>query len=183
MDSSAKKSYGRYKVISKIGAGGMGDVFLATDAELERNVALRILPDKFSVDSESLNRFKQEAKAASALNHPNIITVYEIGESDGANFIATEFIDGKTLRERMDGERISFDEVLSIVTQTAEALSAAHSAGIVHRDIKPENIMIRPDGYVKILDFGLAKLTENSSLTANAEDATRKLIKTNPGGS
>ncbi len=181
MPLSDKSSFGRYKVISQIGSGGMGDVFLAEDSELERKVALKILPEKFSVDSEGLNRFKQEAKAASALNHPNIITVYEIGEIDGANFMATEFIDGKTLRERMDSGRISFDEVLSIITQTAEALSAAHSAGIVHRDIKPENIMIRPDGYVKILDFGLAKLTENNNPQAEAEDATRKMVKTNPG--
>ncbi len=180
MPLTDKTSFGRYKVISKIGSGGMGDVFLAEDTELERKVALKILPEKFSVDSEGLNRFKQEAKAASALNHPNIITVYEVGETNGANFIATEYIEGKTLRERLDSGRISFDEVLSIVTQTAEALSAAHSAGIVHRDIKPENIMIRPDGYVKILDFGLAKLTENN-VPAEADDQTRKLVKTNPG--
>ncbi len=180
MPLTDKTSFGRYKVVSKIGSGGMGDVFLAEDTELERKVALKILPEKFSVDSEGLNRFKQEAKAASALNHPNIITVYEVGETDGKNFIATEFIEGKTLRERLDSGRISFDEVLSIVTQTAEALSAAHSAGIVHRDIKPENIMIRPDGYVKILDFGLAKLTENN-VPAEADDQTRKLVKTNPG--
>ena len=181
MPLSDKSSFGRYKVISKIGSGGMGEVFLAEDSELERKVAIKILPERFSLDSEKLNRFKQEAKAASALNHPNIITVYEIGEADGANFIAAEFIDGKTLRERMESGRISFDEVLSIATQTAEALSAAHSAGIVHRDIKPENIMIRPDGYVKILDFGLAKLTENSTTESDAEDATRKLVMTNPG--
>ncbi|MCB1025146.1 MAG: protein kinase [Acidobacteria bacterium] len=181
MPLSDNSTFGRYKVISKIGAGGMGDVFLGEDTKLERKVALKILPEKFSVDAEGLNRFRQEAKAASALNHPNIITVYEIGETDGAHFIATEFIDGKTLRERMDGDRISFDEVLSIVTQTAEALSAAHAAGIVHRDIKPENIMIRPDGYVKILDFGLAKLSENRGFTSDGEDATRKLVKTNPG--
>jgi len=159
----------------------MGKVFLAEDKELGRQVALKVLPDKFSVDSEGLNRFKQEARAASALNHPNIITVYEIGESDGSHFIATEFIDGQTLRERMDAGRISFDEVLSIVIQTAEALSAAHDNGIIHRDVKPENIMIRPDGYVKILDFGLAKLTENLIPSADAEDATRKLVNTHPG--
>lgn len=181
MSLSDNSSFGRYKIISKIGAGGMGEVFLAEDTKLERKVALKILPEKFSVDSEGLSRFKREAKSASALNHPNIITVYEIGETDGANFIATEFIDGKTLRERMDAGRISFDEVLSIITQTAEALSAAHTAGIVHRDVKPENIMIRPDGYVKILDFGLAKLTENDGLKTEAEDATRKLALTNPG--
>jgi serine/threonine protein kinase/Tfp pilus assembly protein PilF len=177
----ANSNISHYRIVSKIGAGGMGEVFLAEDTRLGRKVALKILPEKFSVNSEGLNRFKQEAKSASALNHPNIITVYEIGEHDGTNFIAAEFIDGKTLRERMS-ERLSFDETLSIVVQTTEALSAAHAAGIVHRDIKPENIMIRPDGYVKVLDFGLAKLTEkNDAAEAGAEDATRKLVKTNPG--
>ncbi|HUF05162.1 MAG TPA: protein kinase [Aridibacter sp.] len=181
MTASPKEQIGRYNVLSEIGEGGMGKVYLAEDSDLGRQVALKVLPEKFSVDSEGLNRFKQEARAASALNHPNIITVYEIGEAEGTNFIATEFIDGKTLRERMDGERISFDEVLTVAIQTAEALSAAHDAGIVHRDIKPENVMIRPDGYVKILDFGLAKLAENAASGSESEDATRKLVKTNPG--
>jgi eukaryotic-like serine/threonine-protein kinase len=179
MPPTLNSAFGHYKIISQLGAGGMGEVFLAEDARLGRKAALKILPEKFSVDSEGLNRFKQEAKAASALNHPNIITVYEIGEHDGTNFIATEFIEGKTLREHVQKGGLSFDEVLSIVIQTAEALAAAHAAGIIHRDIKPENIMIRPDGYVKILDFGLAKLTEINN--AEAEDATRKLVKTNPG--
>ncbi len=172
--------FGHFRIVSKIGAGGMGEVFLAEDTRLERKVALKILPDRFLGNSESLSRFKQEAKSASALNHPNIITVHEIGESEGVNYIATEYIDGVTLRDRMK-ERLTFDETLSIVVQTAEALSAAHAAGIVHRDIKPENIMIRPDGYVKVLDFGLAKLTENKNQQADTEDATRKLVKTNPG--
>ncbi len=181
MNRSLEKSFGHYKIISKLGAGGMGEVFLAEDTRLERKVALKILPEKFTVDAEPLNRFKQEAKAASALNHPNIITVYEIGEYEKTNFIAAEFIDGKTLRERLEDGGLTFDETLSIVVQTAEALAAAHAAGIVHRDIKPENIMIRPDGYVKVLDFGLAKLTEKNNADADAEDATRKLFKTNPG--
>ncbi len=181
MNPSLEKSFGHYKIISKLGAGGMGEVFLAEDTRLERKVALKILPKKFTVDSEPLNRFKQEAKAASALNHPNIITVYEIGEHEATNFIAAEFIDGKTLRKRLEDGGLTFDETLSIVVQTAEALAAAHAAGIVHRDIKPENIMIRPDGYVKVLDFGLAKLTEKDKTDAEAEDATRKLVKTNPG--
>ncbi len=174
--------FGHFRIVSKIGAGGMGEVFLAEDTKLERKVALKLLPENFSADSEPLRRFKLEARAASALNHPNIITVYEIGESEGANYIATEFIDGVTLRERMKG-RLTFEEILSIAIQTAEALSAAHQAGIVHRDIKPENIMIRPDGYVKVLDFGLAKLTDNDNNEEDTdpEDATRKLVKTNPG--
>ncbi len=180
MNPSKESSFSNYNIISQLGAGGMGEVFLAEDTRLERKVALKLLPQKFSADSEPLNRFKQEAKAASALNHPNIITVYEIGEHDGTNFIATEYIDGKTLRERMK-QRLTFEEILSITIQTAEALSTAHTAGIVHRDIKPENIMIRPDGYVKVLDFGLAKLTENNNAEIDKEDATRKLVKTNPG--
>lgn len=181
MSTSPGKKIGRYDIVSQIGEGGMGKVFLAEDSDLGRKVALKVLPEKFSVDSEGLNRFKQEARSASALNHPNIITVYEVGESERVHFIATEFIDGKTLRERMESGRISFDEVLSIAIQTAEALSAAHEAGIVHRDVKPENIMIRPDGYVKILDFGLAKLAENTIQNSESEDATRKLVKTHPG--
>ncbi len=180
MSSFKSYSFGHYKVIDKLGAGGMGEVFLAEDTRLERKVALKLLPERFSDESEALRRFKQEAKAASALNHPNIITVYEIGGHEGSNFIATEFIDGRTLRERMR-ERLSFDEALSIIVQTAEALSAAHQAGIVHRDVKPENIMVRKDGYVKVLDFGLAKLTEGDGGNAKAEDATRKLVMTNPG--
>jgi serine/threonine protein kinase/Flp pilus assembly protein TadD len=173
---------GHYKILSAIGAGGMGEVFLAEDVRLNRKVALKLLPEKLLGNADGLNRFIQEAKSASALNHPNIITVHDIGESEGKHFIAVEFIDGQTLRERMAAGRISFDEILSILIQTAEALSAAHQAGIVHRDIKPENIMIRKDGYVKVLDFGLAKLSEqNGSAKAEAEDLTRKLVKTNPG--
>lgn len=178
-------SLAHYRILEKIGAGGTGEVFLAEDTRLERKVALKLLPAKSAANAENLRRFKLEAKAASALNHPNIITVYEIGESGDTNYIAVEFIDGVTLRERMK-ERLTFDETLSIVVQTAEALSAAHQAGIVHRDIKPENIMIRADGYVKVLDFGLAKLSEEGSALAGGfdvdkEGATRKLVKTNPG--
>ena len=174
----ARDSFGHYQILSMIGSGGMGEVYLADDTKLGRRVAIKFLNEKFSKDEDLLNRFIQEAKAASALNHPNLITVYEIGEHDGAHYISTEFIDGKTLRERMK-ERLTFDDALSIAVQTAEALSAAHHAGIVHRDIKPENIMVRPDGYVKVLDFGLAKLTEITD--SGGEDETKKLVKTNPG--
>ncbi len=180
MNFTSETQLGHYKILSPLGAGGMGEVFLAEDTRLDRKVAVKFLSGEFGKDTDKLNRFVQEAKAASALNHPNIITVYEIGEANGVNFIATEFIDGKTLRERMR-EHLTFDEILSIVIQSAEALSAAHAAGIVHRDIKPENIMIRPDGYVKVLDFGLAKLTEQHHAEAESEDATIKLVKTNPG--
>lgn len=172
---------GHYKILDRLGAGGMGEVFLAEDTRLDRKVALKILPEKSIINADALNRFRQEAKAASALNHPNIVTVYDIGEFEGQNFIAVEFIDGLTLRERMKS-RLTFDEALSFLIQTAEALSAAHQAGIIHRDVKPENIMIRSDGYVKVLDFGLAKLSEKPAPTkAAAEELTKKLVKTNPG--
>jgi serine/threonine protein kinase len=156
------KQIGCYRIVSSLGAGGMGEVFLANDTRLNRKVALKILPEKFSGNSDGLNRFRQEALAASALNHPNIITVFDIDEFEGKNFIAAEFIKGQTLRERMKN-RLTFDKTLSITIQTAEALSAAHQAGIVHRDIKPENVMVRKDGYVKVLDFGLAKLSEQQT--------------------
>jgi serine/threonine protein kinase len=175
------KQIGRYKIVSSLGAGGMGEVFLAEDSKLGRRVALKILSSKISADIIHLDRFRQEAQAASALNHPNIITVFDIDEFEGKHFIAAEYIEGQTLRERMKN-RLTFDETLSILIQTAEALSAAHQAGIIHRDIKPENIMIRSDGYVKVLDFGLAKLSEqNGAANADAEDETKELVKTNPG--
>src|SRR5687768_17196801 len=161
-----------YRIISRLGAGGMGEVFLAEDTRLDRKVALKLLTDKISANPDGLSRFIQEAKAASALNHPNIITVHDIGEFAGHHYISTEFIDGQTLRERMK-KRLTFEETLSILIQTAEALAAAHQAGIVHRDIKPENVMVRPDGYVKVLDFGLAKLSEAKGATSEKEDSTR----------
>lgn len=173
-----RDSFSHYQILSLIGSGGMGEVYLADDTKLGRKVAIKFLNEKYSKDEDLLNRFVQEAKAASALNHPNLITVYEIGEHEGAHYISTEFIEGKTLRERMK-ERLTFDDALSISVQTAEALSAAHQAGIVHRDIKPENIMVRPDGYIKVLDFGLAKLTE--LVDSGGEDETKKLVKTSPG--
>jgi eukaryotic-like serine/threonine-protein kinase len=176
--ASLRASFGHYEIRSLIGSGGMGEVYLADDKKLGRKVAIKFLNEKYSKDEDLLSRFIQEAKAASALNHPNLITVYEIGEHEGSHYMSTEFIDGKTLRERMK-ERLTFDDALSIAVQTAEALSAAHQVGIVHRDIKPENIMIRPDGYVKVLDFGLAKLSE--FVSSDGEEETKKLVKTNPG--
>src|SRR5262249_32731337 len=151
-----------YRGLSLLGAGGMGEVYLAEDTRLGRKVALKLLPQKFTQDRERVLRFQQEARAASALNHPNIITIYEIGEFEGRHFIATEFIDGQTLRMLMNA-RIKLRAALDVATQVASALAAAHEAGIVHRDIKPENIMARRDGYIKVLDFGLAKLTERFS--------------------
>jgi tetratricopeptide (TPR) repeat protein len=151
---------GHYEIAGLIGRGGMGEVYGAKDLRLNRRIALKLLPADYSRQKDRLRRFQQEAQAASALNHPNILTIHELGDVDGRQFIATEFVDGETLRERMKRGRLSLPETLDISTQVASALAAAHRAGIVHRDIKPENIMLRRDGYVKVLDFGLAKLTE-----------------------
>ncbi len=154
-----------YRIVEKIGAGGMGEVYSAQDTRLDRKVAIKFLHEEFSKDADKLTRFVQEAKAASALNHPNILTVYEIGEVDGKNYISTELIDGKTLREHLSHkEPLQLNQILKIGVQVSEALSAAHQAGIIHRDIKPENIMLRKDGYAKVLDFGLAKLTEKKAV-------------------
>jgi len=154
---------GRYEILAPLGSGGMGEVYLAQDASLDRKVALKLLPTQFTRDPDRLRRFEQEARAASALNHPNIITIYEIGNWEERKFLATEFIDGETLRELMTNRRLVLQEILEIAVQTAGALGAAHDAGIVHRDIKPANIMVRKDGYVKVLDFGLAKLMKASA--------------------
>jgi eukaryotic-like serine/threonine-protein kinase len=170
-----------YRIVSKIGAGGMGEVYLAEDTKLDRQVALKVLLEEVASDADRVMRFVREAKAASALNHPNILTVFEIGIVDGTQYIATEFIKGETLRERMAGGQTSLNDALGIALQVAAALGAAHEAGIVHRDIKPENIMIRDDGLVKVLDFGLAKLTEKSAETASSEDATKVQFNTQPG--
>ena len=181
----AGSTLSHYRIVSKIGAGGMGEVYLAQDTRLDRKVAIKFLHEEFSKDTDKLNRFVQEAKAASALNHPNILTVYEIGEVDGKNYIATELIDGKTLREHLSHkESLPLNTILKIGVQVSEALSAAHQDGIIHRDIKPENIMLRKDGYAKVLDFGLAKLSEPRALatgSAGSEDATRVQVNTTPG--
>ena len=171
-----------YRIVSKIGAGGMGEVYLAEDTKLDRKVAIKFLNEEFSKDSDKLKRFIQEAKAASALNHPNILTVYEIGEVDGKNYISTELIEGQTLRSHLAlKEALPLSVILKIGVQVSEALSVAHTAGIIHRDIKPENIMIRRDGYAKVLDFGLAKLSEPGAVMSGSEDATRVQVNTNPG--
>src|SRR6266446_6873406 len=181
-DLPANTTLSHYRIVSKIGAGGMGEVYLAQDTKLDRKVAIKFLHEEFSKDADKLNRFVQEAKAASALNHPNILTVYEIGEVDGKNYIATELIDGKTLREHLSHkESLQLKTILKIGVQVSEALSAAHQAGIIHRDIKPENIMLRRDGYAKVLDFGLAKLTEGKSPTSNDEISTLAKVKTKSG--
>jgi len=160
---------GHYRVLQLLSAGGMGRVYLALDERLNRQVALKILPSYYVSDPSRLKRFQQEARAASSLNHPNLLTVLEVGEFEGIHFIATEFIDGQTIRELSAQQPIPLEQVLDIAVQTATGLAVAHAAGIVHRDIKPENIMRRPDGIVKILDFGIAKLRESSSSDQGAE--------------
>jgi serine/threonine-protein kinase len=174
-------SISHYRILSKLGQGGMGEVYLAQDTHLDRRVALKILPEAFAGDPERMRRFVQEAKAASALNHPNILTIHEIGEADGKHYIATEFIEGETLRQHIEGSRLKMREVLEVAMQVASALSAAHQAGIIHRDIKPENIMLRPDGYAKVLDFGLAKLNEKRTFTTDSDAATISRKATDPG--
>ena len=157
------KCFGHYEIIRQIGVGGMGEVYLATDKKLDRQVAVKILNEKFASHESNLKRFIQEAKAASALNHPNILVIHEIGESDAAHFIVSEYIKGKTLRASFKEKTLKLSEVLDVSIQIANALCTAHEAHLIHRDIKPENIMLRPDGYVKILDFGLAKLVEQKN--------------------
>lgn len=174
-------SLSRYRIIDKLGAGGMGEVYLAEDTRLHRKVALKFLPTQFTTDPGRVQRFEKEARAASALNHPNILTIHEIGEVDGAHFIATEFVEGMTLRWRMSYEGLSLIEALDIAIQVAAALAAAHAVGIVHRDIKPENLMLRQDGYLKVLDFGLAKFTESQPPAAGSPSLTQMLTQTEPG--
>ena len=160
MELSANTTLSHYRIVSKIGAGGMGEVYLAQDTKLDRKVALKILPADLAANQDRMRRFVQEAKAAAALNHPNIAHIYEIGESDGTNFIAMEFVDGETLREKIYREKSGVTILLKHLLQVAEGLAKAHASGIVHRDLKPDNIMITGDGHAKILDFGLAKLVE-----------------------
>src|SRR5262249_15513705 len=175
------RSFGPYQIVCPLGAGGMGEVYRARDSRLGREVGIKVLRASFSTDSERLRRFEQEARAASALNHPNIMTVHEIGNIDGLHFMATEFVVGQTLRQLITKVEMEIGEALTISIQTADALAAAHATGIVHRDIKPENIMVRPDGYVKVLDFGLAKLTESPTPDSEPEAATTVGGETKPG--
>jgi len=172
---------GRYEIKSQIGAGGMGEVYRARDPRLGRDVAIKVLPAAFSSDGERLTRFKQEARAASTLSHPYVAHIYEIGEADGYSFISMEYVEGETLRQTCAREPMKVSEALHVVVQTAAALAAAHQAGIVHRDIKPENIMLRHDGYVKVLDFGLAKLSEQSGHSLDPEALAQSQFKTDPG--
>lgn len=172
---------GHYRIESLIGVGGMGEVYLARDERLGRRVALKFLPKRLTSDKMQLSRFESEARAASALNHPNILTVYEIGTEGDRQFIATEFIEGVTLRASLADGGINSRDALEIAAQVASALTAAHEAGVVHRDIKPENIMLRPDGYAKVLDFGIAKLAEGRPTPEHHELATTATLQTRPG--
>src|SRR5213596_1782617 len=175
------KLIGHYRIESLIGIGGMGEVYLARDEGLGRKAALKFLPHSLTRDETQLSRFKNEARTASALNHPNILTVYEIGAEGNLQFIATEFIDGVTLRAALTRGRINPNAALEIAVQVALALAAAHEAGVVHRDIKPANIMLRPDGYVKVLDFGIAKLSEQRLASHDHTVETTAPLQTRPG--
>ncbi|MDT4968287.1 MAG: eukaryotic-like serine/threonine-protein kinase [Acidobacteriota bacterium] len=170
-----------YRILATLGIGGMGEVYLAQDTKLGRKIALKLLPAAFTKDVDRLHRFQQEARTASALNHPNILTIYEIGEEQGKHYIATELIEGQTLRERLADSGVELPLVLDIISQVASALAKAHDVGIVHRDIKPENIMVNSDGYVKVLDFGLAKLSESKARSRDLEAPTRMRGNTLPG--
>jgi serine/threonine protein kinase len=173
--------FGPYEVTSPLGEGGMGQVYLAVDTRLGRRVALKLLASSHTGDADRVRRFGQEARAASALNHPNIVTIHEIGQADSLHYIAAEFVDGETLREHMASTRMTVGEVLDVAAQIASALSAAHEARIVHRDVKPENIMLRHDGFIKVLDFGLAKLAPQQVAAVDAPVLTESRVKTNPG--
>src|SRR6476661_2137716 len=175
------QSIGHYRIESLLGVGGMGEVYLARDERLGRKVALNLLPEHVTADETQLSRFKSEARAASALNHPNILTVYEISTDGNRQFIATEFIEGVTLRAWLADGRMNLCAALEIAVQVASALAAAHEAGVVHRDVKPENIMLRPDGYAKVLDFGIAKLAEEGRAREDHELATTSGLQTRPG--
>lgn len=182
-DPRIGKVFGKYIIQKRLAEGGMGIVYVAVDTQLGREVALKVLPEFFSQDQERLLRFQREARATSLLNHPNIVTVYEIGQMEGCEFIVTEYVEGETLREKMTRAAIPFVEMLKIASQVAGALGAAHRAGIVHRDIKPENVMLRPDGYVKVLDFGLAKLSDATrrSISGDVPASQRSFNQTMPG--
>jgi eukaryotic-like serine/threonine-protein kinase len=176
-----------YRIVSKLGSGGMGEVYLAQDtSELGRNVALKIVPAEVAQNKDRLQRFTQEARTVSNLNHPNILTLYEFGQTDSASFIATEYIDGVTLREHLSSRRLKLIDVLDLAIQMVAALNAAHEAGVTHRDLKPENVMVRRDQIVKVLDFG-AKLSEPPALAGGSdkseasEDATKVFVQTEPG--
>jgi serine/threonine protein kinase len=176
------QSIGPYKIISLVGAGGMGEVYRAHDARLGREVALKLLPDSLAGGTDGVRRFQQEARAASALNHPNILAIYDIGEHDGSPYIVSELLEGETLREKLNGVPLAARKALDYALQTARGLAAAHEKGIVHRDLKPENLFITKDGRVKILDFGIAKLVQRNAAGGELHtEAPTMMVQTNPG--
>ena len=172
---------GRYEIRSQIGSGGMGEVYLAWDSELDRTIALKILPTEIASDPERMRRFVQEAKSASALNHPNILIVHDVGRSDSIPFMVTEHVEGDTLRARLRKGRLPLPEALDVAIQIASALSEAHHAGIIHRDIKPENVMVRSGGLVKVVDFGLAKATVQDLASLDPDAPTKAHLQTAAG--
>src|SRR6266567_4597601 len=181
MSLSQGTKLGRYEIRSKIGEGGMGEVYRARDEKLNRDVAIKVLPASLSQDQDRLRRFEQEAQAAGALNHPNILAVYDVGTHDDAPYVVSELLEGETLRERLDGPVIPQRKAVDYATQIARGLAAAHSRSIVHRDLKPENIFITGDGQVKILDFGLAKLIEPVGVGQILTDLPTRKLNTTPG--
>jgi serine/threonine protein kinase len=172
---------GQYRVVSKIGEGGMGEVYRARDTKLGRDVAIKVLPAAFSTDAERLRRFEQEAQAAGALNHPNILVIFHISTHQGAPYIVSELLEGETLRERMAGAALPQRKALDYSLQIVRGLAAAHEKAIVHRDIKPDNVFVTNDGRVKILDFGLAKLTGASDGTQSQTEVPTRKVNTDPG--
>ena len=180
MTLSAGTHLGRYEIRSQVGAGGMGEVYLARDLEIGRDVAVKVLPSMFSADQDRLKRFQQEACAAGALNHPNILSIYDIGKNEGSPYVVSELLEGETLRKRIGGAPLAQRRAIDYALQIANGLAAAHEKGIIHRDLKPDNIFITNDGRVKILDFGLAKLTQLDGNQAQTDVPTRR-VDTDPG--
>src|SRR5436309_2699094 len=178
---SPNTTIAQYTIVSKIGEGGMGEVWRARDTKLGRDVAIKVLPASLSENTDRLNRFEQEAQAAGALNHPNILVIHHIGIHDGAPYIVSELLEGETLRERMAGATLPQRKAIDYALQTARGLAAAHEKGIVHRDIKPDNVFVTNDGRVKILDFGLAKLSGASDAIQSQTQAPTRKVNTDPG--
>src|SRR5262245_48310684 len=176
MKEIREETIAHYRIIEPIGAGGMGAVYKAYDKKLHRVVAVKVLPQEYVSQQDRRRRFYQEARAASALNHPHILTVYEVGEDEGRPYIAMEYIEGETLRKKIKSRSMKLKQILDIAIQIADGLGKAHDAGIIHRDLKPENLMISRDGYAKILDFGLAKLIAQRDRALAAADSDQKTL-------